>query len=165
VCRRPAAVEAEIPAARDNIYQFFIGRVRDNLHIVLCMSPVGEAFRRRCRMFPSLVSCCTIDWFNKWPEEALASVAQSQLASLDFGDEEMLDKVCEMCVMIHTNVADMAERFFGELRRRYYTTPTSYLELLSLYVPSSALSGLTAFLFALAMGNSFAVFGNCLLGA
>ena len=27
------------------------------------MSPVGDAFRSRCRMFPSLVNCCTIDWF------------------------------------------------------------------------------------------------------
>lgn len=27
------------------------------------MSPVGDSFRSRCRMFPSLVNCCTIDWF------------------------------------------------------------------------------------------------------
>lgn len=45
------------------VFQFFISRVREKLHIVLCMSPVGDAFRSRCRMFPSLVNCCTIDWF------------------------------------------------------------------------------------------------------
>lgn len=45
------------------VFQHFISRVRQKLHIVLCMSPVGEAFRSRCRMFPSLVNCCTIDWF------------------------------------------------------------------------------------------------------
>ena len=28
----------------------------------------------------------------------------------------------------------MAERFYSELRRRYYTTPTSYLELINLYL-------------------------------
>ena len=52
---------------RDAIFAHLIGRVRNNLHIVLCMSPVGEAFRTRCRMFPSLVNCCTIDWFTEWP--------------------------------------------------------------------------------------------------
>lgn len=45
------------------VFQYFISRVREKLHIVLCMSPVGDAFRSRCRMFPSLVNCCTIDWF------------------------------------------------------------------------------------------------------
>ena len=28
------------------------------------MSPIGDAFRNRLRKFPSLVNCCTIDWFQ-----------------------------------------------------------------------------------------------------
>jgi dynein heavy chain len=36
------------------------------MHVVLAMSPVGDAFRQRLRMFPSLVNCCTIDWFSEW---------------------------------------------------------------------------------------------------
>jgi hypothetical protein len=46
-------------------------RVRHNLHIILCMSPVGGRLRTRCRQFPSLINCCTIDWFNPWPPAAL----------------------------------------------------------------------------------------------
>lgn len=53
--------------SRDAVFNHFISRVRNNLHVVLCMSPVGDAFRTRCRMFPSLVNCCTIDWFTEWP--------------------------------------------------------------------------------------------------
>lgn len=45
------------------MYSYFIERVKKNLHIVLCFSPIGDAFRTRVRMFPSLVNCCTIDWF------------------------------------------------------------------------------------------------------
>ncbi|KAM4603925.1 LOW QUALITY PROTEIN: dynein axonemal heavy chain 6-like [Polymixia lowei] len=61
---RPKAKEAGINESnRDEVFQLFISRVREKLHIVLCMSPVGDAFRSRCRMFPSLVNCCTIDWF------------------------------------------------------------------------------------------------------
>ena len=41
-----------------------LSTVRENLHVVLCMSPIGAGFRNRCRMFPSLVNCCTVDWFN-----------------------------------------------------------------------------------------------------
>lgn len=46
------------------MYNFFIERVKENLHVVLAMSPIGDAFRNRLRMFPSLINCCTIDWFQ-----------------------------------------------------------------------------------------------------
>lgn len=38
-----------------------------------------------------------------------------------------------MCVFIHSSVDREAERYFQELRRRYYVTPKSYLDLISLY--------------------------------
>ena len=44
------------------------------------------------------------------------------------------DAICEMCVEIHTSVSEMSEVFYEELRRRNYTTPTSYLELINLYI-------------------------------
>lgn len=59
---------------RDGIFAYFINLVQSKLHIVLCMSPVGDAFRARCRMFPSLVNCCTIDWFTEWPRSVPACV-------------------------------------------------------------------------------------------
>ncbi len=36
------------------------------------------------RMFPALINCCTIDWLQPWPEDALYSVAQMFLESLDY---------------------------------------------------------------------------------
>jgi dynein heavy chain len=59
----------------------FLSRVRANLHVCICMSPIGDAFRTRLRMFPSLVNCCTIDWFSEWPQEALRSVARNFLTA------------------------------------------------------------------------------------
>lgn len=50
---------------------------------------------------------------------------------LSFSSKE---RVAELCVETHTSVSSMAERFYAELRRRYYTTPTSYLELINLYL-------------------------------
>lgn len=35
------------PPTPENLYDFFLSRVRSNLHIVLCFSPVGEKFRTR----------------------------------------------------------------------------------------------------------------------
>ena len=46
------------------LFNMFVQRCRDQMHIVLAMSPIGESFRNRLRKFPSLVNCCTIDWFQ-----------------------------------------------------------------------------------------------------
>ncbi|RKO89719.1 dynein heavy chain and region D6 of dynein motor-domain-containing protein [Blyttiomyces helicus] len=131
---RPVARERGLPEDRDSVYQFFIGRVRDNLHIVFGTSPVGDTFRNRCRMFPSLVNCCTIDWFDEWPKDALLSVSRRFLEFVDLGSDEMKVKIAEMCVEIHASVGEIAKKFYAELRRRYYTTPTSYLELINAYI-------------------------------
>lgn len=49
-----------------NIFTQYVSRVKKSIHIILCMSPLGEVFRTRLRMFPSLINCCTIDWFSEW---------------------------------------------------------------------------------------------------
>ncbi|XP_066588945.1 dynein axonemal heavy chain 6 [Prorops nasuta] len=134
IATRPAAKLAGIEEAdRDGIYQFFIARVRNHLHLMICMSPIGDAFRHRCRMFPSLVNCCTIDWYMKWPDDALLSVAESIILPLVPDDNERLLSLSSICVLMHQTVEDTTIRFFEEMRRRYYTTPSSYLQLLKLY--------------------------------
>ncbi|KAH8046928.1 dynein light chain binding protein [Aureococcus anophagefferens] len=128
-----------VPASRDNCIATFITRVWDKLHIVLCMSPVGDALRVRCRQFPSLINCTTIDWFLGWPETALVAVAEHFLASVKLGsgsDELELEHrsaIVRICVLVHTSITEAGDRFFNELRRRTYTTPKSYLDLISMY--------------------------------
>ena len=117
----------------DGIWAHFISTVRENLHIVLAMSPVGDAFRSRLRQFPSLVNCCTIDWFLPWPEDALLSVANKYFLKADLGSPEMKKGVCEVCVAIHMSVTHIGVKFLNELKRNTYTTPTSYLSLLDMY--------------------------------
>ncbi|PRP88057.1 dynein heavy chain 6, axonemal-like [Planoprotostelium fungivorum] len=130
----PVAKSAGIPEQRDLIFSYFIRRVQENLHIVISMSPVGDNFRRRCRMFPSLVNCCTIDWFSEWPAEALLAVSTQFLVNVELGSAETKEKISEMCVSVHQQVTEMAERYYGEVRRRFYTTPSGYLELINLFV-------------------------------
>lgn len=52
--------------SQDNLKQYFIDKVRDNLHLFICMSPMNAKFPVRARKFPGLVSCPTIDWFLPW---------------------------------------------------------------------------------------------------
>ncbi|XP_052779096.1 dynein axonemal heavy chain 3-like isoform X2 [Mya arenaria] len=115
-----------------NMYNKFIERVRRNLHVVLAFSPIGEAFRNRIRMFPSLINCCTIDWFKAWPEDALELVANKFLDDVEMTNEVRSETVV-MCKHFHESVRALSEKFYNTMRRRNYVTPTSYLELIKTF--------------------------------
>ncbi|KAI8853504.1 dynein heavy chain, N-terminal region 2-domain-containing protein [Chytridium lagenaria] len=117
----------------DSAYDFFLERVRTNLHVVLCMSPVGDSFRNRLRMFPSLVNCTTIDWFSEWPEDALTEVALKYLDGIDLGSENIRKGVAQVFVSVHTSVVETSKKMRVELRRYNYVTPINYLELVAGY--------------------------------
>eukprot|EP00955_Chlamydomonas_euryale_P086337 364207-Chlamydomonas_euryale.AAC.7 len=61
---RTRAKAAKMDGSRADLYAFFVSEVRKNLHVCLCFSPIGDAFRERLRKFPSLITCTTIDWFT-----------------------------------------------------------------------------------------------------
>ena len=62
------------------------------------------------------------------------SVSRKFLAATDLGSDAVREAIAHMCVQIHTSVEQMSSRFFAELRRKYYTTPKSYLDLIQLYL-------------------------------
>ncbi|KAH9505438.1 Dynein heavy chain 3, axonemal, partial [Bulinus truncatus] len=115
-----------------NMYNKFIERIRQHLHIVLAFSPVGDAFRNRLRMFPSLINCCTIDWFKAWPEDALEMVANKFLDDVEMSTE-VRNETVTMCKHFHESVRALSQKYYDVLRRVNYVTPTSYLELIKTF--------------------------------
>ncbi|KAF5308522.1 hypothetical protein FQR65_LT06187 [Abscondita terminalis] len=146
------AVKAGVLPTSEAMYAFLIERSRAHMHIALCMSPIGDAFRNRLRQYPSLVNCSTIDWFYDWPKEALLEVAQKYVGDVDFvatitgegattrrdsatvsAQEVLRGAIAASFAMIHDSVALCSKRMFEELKRRNYVTPTNYLELVTGY--------------------------------
>jgi dynein heavy chain len=122
-----------VSETQNDLFQFFINRVRANLHVILCLSPIGDSFRERCRMFPGLVNCTTIDWFTEWPPDALLEVAAKQLEDTDLGTVEIKNNVCKVFETAHTSVHMMSTKMFDQLKRTNYVTPTNYLEFVGGY--------------------------------
>ena len=131
-----------ISDSTDTMFAYLIERVRTNLHIVLCMSPVGDPFRNRIRQYPAFVNCTTIDWFNEWPRDALLEVAERYLEKIDLipggADEaakELIKKNCASTfVMMHQSVVEDSKKMLMEMKRHNYVTPTNYLELVTGYI-------------------------------
>ncbi|KAJ8952271.1 hypothetical protein NQ318_007438 [Aromia moschata] len=74
------------------LFNFFVQIVREQLHLILTMSPIGDSFRNRVRKFPALVNCCTIDWFQVslpvLAEDALLAVAERFLGEIELSQKE-----------------------------------------------------------------------------
>ena len=134
---KPVVLDLGQQPTKTNLFGAFTKRVKNNIHTVICMSPIGEVFRARLRMFPALINCCTIDWFSEWPDEALESVAKTFLNEIPGLDEGQVDGIVDglvsTCVVIHQSVAKTSKKYLAELGRHCYVTPTSYLELLGIF--------------------------------
>eukprot|EP00954_Amorphochlora_amoebiformis_P004328 337727-Amorphochlora_amoeboformis.AAC.1 len=123
----------KLPKTKAQAWATFVQLVQENLHIVLTMSPVGDAFRTRCRKFPSLINCTQIDWYNRWPEEALRSVAERFLGDANL-DEKLRHSLANASVQVHSSMIKTCEDFYLNMRRRVYTTPKSFLDMIRMYM-------------------------------
>ena len=157
----PKVKAAGLVPEKKACWDYFIGKIRKYLHVVLAFSPVGDDFRTRARKFPALVNCTVIDWFQAWPKEALYSVGRKFLAHVDLGERletsgtladsrrasdasagalssaataAALRGVIERFLPYSFMVVNQVAAKFRRLERRFvYTTPKSYLELLKLF--------------------------------
>ena len=122
-----------IPDAKDPMFDFFISKIKRNLHVCLCFSPVGEAFRRRASRFPSLINCAVIDWFQPWPEQALYDVAKRFLNDTELGSPENKEIIIKFMPFSFAAVNKASDDYRDKEKRYNYTTPKSFLELIYLY--------------------------------
>jgi len=125
---RTSAKASGIPDTRDCILNFFIERVRNHLHVILCFSPVGKMFRVRARRFPALINCTAIDWFQEWPKDALVNVAQRFLKDVEVASPEIKDNIAYHIAEVQMAVNTISAEYYAKERRFNYTTPRSFLE-------------------------------------
>lgn len=115
------------------LFDYMLQRIKRNLHVVLCFSPVGDLFRIRARRFPGIVNCTSIDRFMAWPRDALISVAERFLGDVELESDEIASGVAEFMAEAHLSVTEKSAVYLERQRRYNYTTPKSFLELISLY--------------------------------
>lgn len=120
------------------LFEFFVNNCKINLHIVLCLNPIGEKLRLRLRNFPSFVNCTSIIWLSQWSPDALYSVATHFLEENEINSNESfkienpdtLAKIARICLSFHENVDMISKVYLEEQGKFNYVTPISYIQLL-----------------------------------
>ncbi|XP_009299843.1 dynein axonemal heavy chain 10 [Danio rerio] len=130
---RDEAMKSGCGPSKESIWQYFVNKSANNLHIVLAMSPVGDTLRTRCRNFPGLVNNTSIDWFSPWPLQALYAVAKSFLGESPMIPKSHSEAVIDHVCMVHSSVGDYSKLFLQTLRRSNYVTPKNYLDFINTY--------------------------------
>jgi dynein heavy chain len=118
----------------DNLRQFFIDTVRDNLHLVLCMSPANPKFPVRAQRFPGIINGVTIDWFLAWPQDALVEVSGQFLDEFEMKcTPEVKDSVKLHMGTVHHITNETCDEYWLAMRRKVSQTPKSYLSFIQNY--------------------------------
>jgi len=141
-----------------SLRQYFIDSVRNNLHVVLCMSPVNPMFPERARKFPGVINCCTINWFLPWPEDALEEVASNYLnvfhpephgmylreAQLpdptpdeppEMSNSQLVrNSLIQFMGTAHGLIIQSCADYEHKMRRNVYQTPKSFLSFLDVFM-------------------------------
>uniref|UniRef100_A0A2K5TY45 Dynein axonemal heavy chain 17 n=1 Tax=Macaca fascicularis TaxID=9541 RepID=A0A2K5TY45_MACFA len=130
---RPQVKSLGMNDTREACWKFFIEKVRRQLKVILCFSPVGSVLRVRARKFPAVVNCTAIDWFHEWPEDALVSVSARFLEETEGIPREVKASISFFMSYVHTTVNEMSRVYLATERRYNYTTPKTFLEQIKLY--------------------------------
>ncbi|XP_008847899.1 dynein heavy chain 17, axonemal [Nannospalax galili] len=130
---RPQVKSLGMTDTREACWKFFIEKVRRQLKVILCFSPVGSVLRVRARKFPAMVNCTAIDWFHEWPEDALVSVSARFLRKTEGIQPEVKTSISLFMSYVHTTVNEMSKVYLATERRYNYTTPKTFLEQIKLY--------------------------------
>ncbi|XP_066582837.1 dynein axonemal heavy chain 10 [Prorops nasuta] len=119
-------------SSREAAWSCFERSCTDNLRVALSMSPSGDKLRNRCRDYPGLLNCTTIDWMFSWPEQALLAVGSVRLREVL--PEEMRDLIVKHAVHVHLSVGEYSKEYMRKLRRFNYATPKHYLDFVNTYM-------------------------------
>lgn len=119
-------------ATETALYNEFVRRVRQNLHIVFTISLISPSTSSKISKqsatlsalsarSPALYNRCTIDWIGNWTRETLNAVAELKV-EVAFGSDR--EKITECIADIH----ESATRFINQLGACALVTPRHYLE-------------------------------------
>lgn len=114
-----------------DVFDFFVDRCKRNVHIILGFSPIGGFLRKQIHLFPSIVNCCSINWFDTWPDETLELIANHFVSKIvELPDNESIDQIILSAKYFYATAHQINAKACNELNCQNHITTSSYLEFI-----------------------------------
>ncbi|EFA77050.1 cytoplasmic dynein heavy chain [Heterostelium album PN500] len=153
-CKETATRNGLIMDTEEELYKYFTGQVRRNLHVVFTMNPASPDFHNRSATSPALFNRCVLDWFGEWSPQALFQVGSEFTRNLDLENQNYQptpefiaeceqndigvqlppthrDAVVSSLVYIHQTIGEANARLLRKQGRQNYVTPRHYLDFIN----------------------------------
>lgn len=117
------------------LYNLFISLIRQQLHVVLCFSPINVSYRDIIRNYPSIINSCTIDWLHPWPNDALSSISQRFLTTnVKFLTNHEQNVAIDMFMEFHLSTLTFAKRIsIDDHRQQIHIPPKMFIDLIYIF--------------------------------
>lgn len=117
------------------LYEFFVSLIREQLHVILCLSPANYKFHEILRDYPSFLKCCTLNWFHTWPDDGLHAVAHRFLTEEGFEQftEPEQSAITEMFIEFFKSTMKLTQDISTQYHQRIYIPPITYVESINLF--------------------------------
>ncbi|KAI4474528.1 hypothetical protein M0802_015568 [Mischocyttarus mexicanus] len=120
--------EIDISAVMD----YFIEQCKNNLHFVLGFNPINSTMRKYFYLYPNLIKYCTINYYDKWPEDALVEIAKVHIEIIDI-PENIKNSVIKACIQFHNDAKINSSMYLKDNGIQTYVTNSAFLHAVKLY--------------------------------
>ncbi|CAF3823814.1 unnamed protein product, partial [Adineta steineri] len=86
------------------------------------------------RNFPALINNTTIDYFARWPQQALYAVAEHFISDFKLITNEFKNNIIEHMIMVHESANFYCDLYTEKMHRSAYATPKNYLDFIHTFI-------------------------------
>jgi dynein heavy chain 2 len=93
---------------RGSLFEFFLYRIKRNLHVVLIMDCSSSSFISNCESNPAFYTRCQVEWMESWTPSTLIELAKNILTKEPaLANLKILEKIIKGMVGIHGTCSAM----------------------------------------------------------
>lgn len=116
------------------LYTLFISLIRQQLHVVLCFSPINDKYRDIIRNYPCFINSCTINWLHTWPNDALFSITHRFLTTdVEFLTNHEQNVAIGMFAEFHSSTLSLAKRISIDRRLQIHIPPKMFIDSINIF--------------------------------